>query len=73
MILELLVALLSTGATLTPTIMQFIAELREQPGMTDEAIITHAKVVNDENTAAIIAERLRLLSEIPSQEGSDQQ
>lgn len=67
--LALITALLPLAADLTPLLMQLIAQVRQQPGMTDDIILSHARAAGDENTVAIVAERLRLLAEIDAQGG----
>jgi len=60
----LITALLPLITDLTPLFVQLIAQIRAQPGMTDEAILTHARQTSDENTVALLAEKMRLLDEI---------
>lgn len=63
-IIALINALLPLVGNLEPLIVQLIQQIRAQPGMTDEAILAHAKATSDENTVALLAERLRLTTEI---------
>jgi hypothetical protein len=63
-IIALITALLPLVADLTPLLMQLIAQLRAQPGMTDEQILAHAKATGDENAVALVVEQLRLQAEI---------
>lgn len=62
--LALIMALLPLVTDLEPLIVQLIQQLRAQPGMTDEAILAHAKSTGDANVIALVTERLRLLNEI---------
>lgn len=60
-------ALLPLVANLEPLVVSIIAQLRAQPGMTDEQILAHARTTNNENLVALVAERLRLQAEIDAQ------
>lgn len=62
--IQLIISLLPLVANLEPLIAQLIAQLRAQPGMTDEQILAHARSTNSENTVALLAERLRLQAKI---------
>ncbi len=62
--LALITALLPLITDLTPLFAQLIAQIRAQPGMTDEAILAHARATSDENTVALLAEKMRLLDKI---------
>lgn len=63
-IIALITALLPLVANLEPLVIALIQQIKSQPGMTDEAILAHAKATSDENTVALLAERLRLQAEI---------
>lgn len=62
--LALIMSLLPLITDLEPLLVQLIQQIRSQPGMTDEQILAHARTTSDENTVAILAERLRLLAEL---------
>lgn len=60
----LIISLLPLVTNLTPLLMQLIAQLKAQPGMTDAQILAHAEAIGDENTVALIKETLRLQAKI---------
>ena len=62
--IALIMALLPLISDLEPLIIQLIQQIRAQPGMTDEAILAHARATSDESTVALLAEKMRLADEI---------
>ena len=62
--IALIMALLPLITDLEPLIIQLIQQIRAQPGMTDEQILAHARATSDENTVALLAEKMRLVDEI---------
>ena len=69
-LIALITTLLPLVANLEPLVVQLIRQIKAQPGMTDEVILAHARATGDENTVALLAERLRLQSEIDVQGGA---
>lgn len=70
--LEALVKLLSSGLTLAPEVINLIAAIRAQPGMTDADILSHARTTNDAAITAAVAEKLRLMDKIAAEGGANE-